>query len=334
MPETRNSRLARFVQNHFENCTVLVLGDVMLDRYYFGEVKRISPEAPVPVTRILREKDTLGGASNVAHNVALLGCKTILAGVVGEDENQRRLCKLLSDRQIDHSGLLHITGPTTTKVRVIGGHQQMLRLDFEESRSISPDMEEQLKAFVRQTLANYPVSSIIISDYAKGVCTPDVCQFVIEQGNEREIPVIIDPKGTNWQKYIGSSYITPNLKELQEVTHFSINNEDEDVKKAAQSVRRKYHVKNLVVTRSEKGLSLIGNKKSVHIPTLAQEVFDVSGAGDTVIAVLAAALATGLEAADAAYLANAAAGFVVGKVGTYAISQAELINTLQENSED
>lgn len=324
----RNCRKIKdFVENSLDKCTVLIVGDVMLDKYYFGEVRRISPEAPVPITRVVKEKETLGGAGNVAHNLALLGCRTLLAGVVGQDEHRIGLLRLLNEKGINHEGLVAKNGPTTTKLRVIGGHQQMIRLDFEETYPIDEKIEEELKAYIT-TVVPQQVGCVIISDYNKGVCTPSLCQFIIEYCAVQQIPVIVDPKGSNWQKYNGASYITPNLKELNEAVDADVANDDEQVKKAAQSIRRKYHIQNVLVTRSERGLSLIGSRRCVHIPTHAQEVFDVSGAGDTVIAVMGAALAGEVDFSDAAYLANMAAGVVVGKVGTYAINRKELLATL------
>lgn len=322
------SKVKRFIETDIDRCKVLIVGDVMLDKYYFGEVHRISPEAPVPITRVIKEKETLGGAGNVAHNLALLGCTTLLAGVVGRDEHRTGLLRLLDSKNICHEGLMIKKGPTTTKLRVIGGHQQMMRLDFEEIHPIEQEIEDRLKAYIKSVIGE-KVGCVIISDYNKGVCTPTLCQFIIECCTESNIPVIVDPKGSNWHKYMGASYITPNLKELNEAVHAEVPNHDEEIKRAAQSIRRKYHIRNIVITRSEKGLSLIGARRSAHIPTLAQEVFDVSGAGDTVIAVLGAALAGGLDPSDAAYLANMAAGVVVGKVGTYAISREELLTTLE-----
>jgi rfaE bifunctional protein kinase chain/domain len=321
-------KIKKFVENDIDRCKVLIVGDVMLDKYYFGEVRRISPEAPVPITRVVREKETLGGAGNVAHNLALLGCKTLLAGVVGQDEHRTGLLRLLQSKNICHEGLIVKKGPTTTKLRVIGGHQQMMRLDFEETQAIENEIEVKLKEYVASVVSQ-EVGCVIISDYNKGVCTPTLCQFIIECCIANNIPVIVDPKGNNWNKYIGASYITPNLKELNEAVHIDVANDDDEVRRASQSIRRKYHIKNVVITRSEKGLSFIGARRTIHIPTLAQEVFDVSGAGDTVIAVLGAALAGCLAPRDAAYLANMAAGVVVGKVGTYAISREELLATLE-----
>ena len=326
---SNNKKVKAFLENDINCCSVLIVGDVMLDKYYFGEVRRISPEAPVPITRVTKEKETLGGAANVAHNLALLGCKTILVGTVGSDEHRSGLLRLLDATGILHDGLMIGSSPTTTKLRVIGGHQQMIRLDFEETSPIQEHTEEKIKSYIASVVPQQ-VDCVIISDYAKGVCTPSLCQFIIDKCEEYNIPVIVDPKGNNWHKYRGASYITPNLKELNEAVNAFVANEDEEVKRAALRIRRKYKVKNLVVTRSEQGLSLIGGRRCVHIPTYAQEVFDVSGAGDTVIAVLAAAIAAGLDPSDAAYLANMAAGVVVGKLGTYAINREELLQTLDK----
>lgn len=320
--------LSNFVGNVTKDCKVLVIGDVMLDKYYFGEVKRISSEAPVPITRVQRQKETLGGAANVAHNLALMGCQTYLAGAVGDDHHRTILLEKLSERKIIHDGLICTPGPTTTKVRVMGGHQQMLRLDFEETEPIAGMYEIQFCRYI-ETMLKSGMDSVIISDYAKGVCTHNICQYVIKTCKQYKVPVIIDPKGHDWRKYENADYITPNLKELNEVCTVYTENEDEAVKNTAQSVRRKYKLGNIIVTRSERGLSLISAKKIVHIPTLAQEVFDVSGAGDTVIAILALALAGKLKPEYAAYLANLAASVVVAKSGTYAVSQMELIEALE-----
>ena len=330
----RYKKLQIFVEEELPKAAVLVIGDVMLDKYYFGEVKRISAEAPVPVTRVLREKETLGGAANVAHNLALLGCAVFLVGVTGEDENRNHLLRLLSAKNIVSEGLKIKRGPTTAKMRVIGGHQQMLRLDFEETLPIPLSVETEIKEYIKDVITRQKIGSIIISDYAKGVCTPALCQYIIQEAVALDIPVIVDPKGSDWQKYRNASYITPNLKELDEATQEKLENQDDSVKWAAQIIRRKYHIKNVVATRSERGLSLIGPRRVVHIPTHAQEVFDVSGAGDTVIAVLAAAIGNGLAPAEAAFLANLAAGVVVGKVGTYAISRQELIAALESVREE
>ncbi|HWR38245.1 MAG TPA: D-glycero-beta-D-manno-heptose-7-phosphate kinase [Patescibacteria group bacterium] len=312
-----------FLQQKISRCRLLVVGDVMLDRYYYGEVRRISPEAPVPVTRVIREQETLGGAANVAHNLALLGCQVFLAGMAGRDENRVRLVRLLSDIGIEDGGLVDGHRPTTTKLRVIGGHQQMLRLDFEDTRPLTPATDRRLRGWIDRTLAA-GVDGVVISDYGKGLCTPGLCQYVIRCARQAGVPVIVDPKGANWKKYSEASLVTPNLKEIGEAIHKAVANNDKAVKNAADKIRKRLRLDALMVTRSEQGLSLVDDRLEVHIPTRAQEVFDVSGAGDTVIAVMGAALAGGIGLADAAQLSNLAAGVVVAKVGTYAISRQEL----------
>ena len=318
-----------FLENTISNYAVLVLGDVMLDRYYFGEVKRISPEAPVPVTRVTHEQATLGGAANVAHNLANLGCKVFLAGLVGDDESRRHLDRLLNTSRIGQEGLVSDGRPTITKLRVLGGHQQMLRLDFEESHPVGGKAESYLKNYVSRLIESNTVQAVIISDYAKGVCTPRVCQHVLKVCGSQGVPLVIDPKGTNWRKYAGAPYITPNMKELVEAAKTEAPNEDRAVKALADKVRKRFNIGSLIVTRSEKGLSVVNEKDAVHISTYAQEVFDVSGAGDTVVAVLGAALASGMEILDAAHLANLAAGIVVGKLGTYAVQRTELTTAVR-----
>lgn len=319
-----------FLENDIASHSVLVLGDIMLDRYYFGEVKRISPEAPVPVTRVTHEHATLGGAANVAHNLANLGCQVFLTGLVGNDESRRHLDRLLDETGINHEGVVADGRPTITKLRVLGGHQQMLRLDFEESHPVSGKAESSLKAYVSRLIESRAVQAVIISDYAKGICTPRVCQHVIKICIAQGIPLIVDPKGTDWRKYTGASYITPNMKELVEAAKIEVPNEDRAVVTLADKVRKRFKIGNLVVTRSEKGLSVVNDDQTAHISTYAQEVFDVSGAGDTVVAVLGAALASGMEILDAAHLANVAAGIVVGKLGTYAVKRSELTAAVRD----
>ena len=322
-------QLYSFVAETTQKCNILVVGDVMLDKYYYGEVTRISPEAPVPVTHVLSTKETLGGAANVAHNLALLGCQTSLAGFVGEDYHCQSLEERLTARGIDFRGLVHTNQPTTTKLRVIGGHQQMLRLDFEEIDPPAPVYRERLQNYIEQKL-NESLDALIISDYGKGACTQQSCQAIIDAAHAHGVPVIIDPKGSNWTKYEHADYITPNLKEINAVLPDPIRNEDQPVETAARSVMKKYQLGSLIVTRSEAGLSLICEGEIKHIPTKAQEVFDVSGAGDTVIAVFAMGIAGGIAPVASAYLANLAAGVVVAKLGTYAVSREELLKALEK----
>lgn len=320
-------RLEAFVQNRAERCKILVAGDVMLDKYYYGEVTRISPEAPVPINHVEREKETLGGAANVAHNLALLGCKTILAGFIGDDFHYKSLAAEISDCGIQSDGLVMTDRPTTTKIRIIGGHQQMLRLDFEDTRPMESKWMDMFLERVKKRL-DEGLDAVILSDYAKGTLSDTSARALIAEAHAHGVPVIVDPKGSNWTKYRKCDYITPNIKEINAILLEPISNTDEEVLRACHYIRRKYDIKNVLSTRSEKGVTLVREGQEVHIPTRAQEVFDVSGAGDTVIAVLAAGLAGGLRGEEAAYLANLAASVVVGKLGTYAVAKEELLGAL------
>lgn len=326
-------QLYDFVAQRTSRCKILVVGDVMLDKYYYGEVTRISPEAPVPITHVLSEKETLGGAANVAHNLALLGCETSITGFVGDDYHCQSLLDKFTARGIDYHGLITTDRPTTTKLRVIGGHQQMMRLDFEESAPITGPYAERFLNYIHQKL-NESLDCVIISDYGKGSCTEENCHKIIQACHAHGVPVVVDPKGANWTKYAHADYITPNLKEINQVLLEPIRNEDKAVEKAAHYVMRKFKIRNIIVTRSEEGLSLVRENEIVHIPTKAQEVFDVSGAGDTVIAVFAMGLAGGMSPADSAYMANLAASVVVAKLGTYAVSREELMAVLRGEKRD
>lgn len=322
-------RLKEFVTSGMSKVHLLVVGDVMLDKYYYGEVTRISPEAPVPITRVVETKDTMGGAANVAHNLALLGCKTSIAGFVGDDYHCQTLVDKFISRGIDYKGIIYREEPTTTKLRVIGGHQQMLRLDFEDTEPVKPLYANRLLNYVEQALEEF--DAVIISDYGKGACTPEVCTSIIEMCNNANIPVLVDPKGREWQKYTNADFITPNVKEINEILEKPIKNRDEAVQQAATYIMSRFKIKNVLATRSECGMSMVSPTEAVHIPTKSQEVFDVSGAGDTVIAVFALGIAGGLIPREAAYLANLAASVVVAKLGTYAVSKDELENVLLQS---
>ena len=333
MKQAFNNNLKDFIANKTGGCNILVVGDLMLDKYYYGEVTRISPEAPVPITHVLETKETLGGAANVAHNLALLGCQTSIAGFVGDDYHGETLVEKLLARDIDYFDLVHLQQPTTTKIRIIGGHQQMLRLDFEDATPIVGDDAHNLLENIQNRVSSLrSVDAVIISDYGKGACTEQTCQKIIKMCRKKNIPVVVDPKGNQWNKYSGASFITPNLKELNDVLTNPIRNTDKEVELAARYVTKKFNINSIIVTRSDRGLTIVDGDKISHIKAKAQEVFDVSGAGDTVIAVFTMALAGKMDSIAAAYLANLAAGVVVAKVGTYAVSREELFNRL--NDED
>lgn len=317
-----------FLAEKIKNVRIAVIGDVMLDRYFYGEVKRISPEAPVPVTKIGKTSSVLGGAANVAANLAHLDCQVFMGGVTGDDDNRRLLERLMDEAHIDYSGLVRSSHrKTITKLRVLGGNQQMLRLDFEEVGDLFPDEIVELRQWLAGLL-DEGLDGIIVSDYAKGVCSDDFCQWVISQAHAYDIPVLVDPKGADWVKYRGCDFITPNLKEMCEAAGCQKDNEDDAVVEMARAAKDKFQIKNVVVTRSERGMTLVNKEQVLHSPATAIEVFDVSGAGDTVAATLLAAAAGKLELADAVYMANRAAGIVVAKVGTYPVHRDELLKDL------
>lgn len=323
-----NSFCAQFLTEKIQNLKIAIIGDVMLDRYFYGDVTRISPEAPVPVNRVRRIASVLGGAANVAANLAHLGCKVFIGGVTGQDENYRHLEKMLTDIAVDYSGLLQVKERSTiTKLRIVGATQQMLRLDFEEVGDLEPAETVKLTAWL-DALLDQGLDGIIISDYAKGVCSADFCQKVIKNANAYKIPVLVDPKGAVWDKYRGCDFITPNLKEMCEAAGYNVNNDDKAVQEVADAARQQYGIKNVVVTRSEKGMSLVAKDKVIHEAATAIDVFDVSGAGDTVAATLLAAVAGGLQPEAAIGLANKAAGIVVSKVGTYPVHREELLKEI------
>jgi rfaE bifunctional protein kinase chain/domain len=295
---------------------VLVVGDVMLDRYWFGDVERISPEAPVPVVRVGQSEERLGGAANVARNITALGSKAGLLSVVGDDEAGRTLTRLSKiDRIQDH---LHVDAqlPTTVKLRIVARRQQLARIDFESA----PEAEV-LDAHLDQyesLLGQYDL--VILSDYGKGGLTHIV--RMIEMARAAGRPVLVDPKGDDYTRYSGATVITPNRAELREVVGRWRN--EEDLVRRAQELRRSLHIEALLLTRSEEGMTLFTEGDAWSISTHAREVFDVSGAGDTVIAVLGTMMALGLPMREAVSIANRAGGIVVGKLGTATASAAEL----------
>jgi len=298
---------------------VLVVGDVMLDRYWFGEVGRISPEAPVPVVKINRIEERPGGAANVARNVAALGARVSLLSVTGRDEAGTRLRRLLKKDRI--SARLHVDRSiaTTVKLRVIGRQQQLLRVDFETPPSHEV-LATKLKDFAGMLRE---ADAVILSDYGKGGLTHIV--KMITMARRAGKPVLVDPKGEDYSRYRGATVITPNRAEFRQIAG-SWANEAELTAKARQ-LRRKMGVEALLVTRSEEGMTLYQSGKRLHVAAQAREVFDVSGAGDTVIAALGVMLASGASLADAVHIANRAAGVVVGKFGTAVAYPNELFDS-------
>ena len=302
---------------HFEGVHILVVGDLMLDRYWQGPTSRISPEAPVPVVHVRQTEDRPGGAANVALNLAALGAQVSLMGLVGNDEAAQALRQSLEREAIRCAFIAQPGCATTTKLRVLSRNQQLLRLDFEEP--VGQFEPEGLLEPFRQALAGVDV--VVLSDYAKG-CLRDAATL-IELARRSEKPVVVDPKGTDFERYSGATVITPNLGEFEAVAGGSVD--EAGFAQRAESLRKRLALGALLVTRSEKGMSLFREGFApLHHPTHAREVYDVTGAGDTVIATLAAALAAGMGMAEAMQLANLAAGVVVGKLGTATVSISEL----------
>lgn len=298
---------------------VLVVGDAMLDRYWFGAVDRISPEAPVPVVRVDREEERLGGAANVALNVKTMGAQCTLLTVVGNDEPARKLRALLEQQGV---GTLLGEDPklyTIVKLRVIGRSQQLIRVDFENQ----PDHEvlSGMLADFERALPRH--SAVLFSDYGKGGLTH--IPRMIELARAAKKPVLVDPKGDDYQRYAGATVITPNRAELAQV--IGRWKSEAQLVERAQNLRRELKLDALLLTRSEEGMSLFDDEGHLQVPAEAREVFDVTGAGDTVIAVLAGMLATGLSLREAMPIANRAGGIVVGKFGTAGVTYEELFGT-------
>jgi len=295
---------------------VLVVGDVMLDRYWFGDVERISPEAPVPVVRIARWEERPGGAANVARNVAALGARATLLSVTGDDEAGHALARLLDAERVETHFLRDPALQTTVKLRVIGRQQQLLRIDFEKAPSTEV-LASKLADFERMQ-DTAPV--VILSDYGKGGLAH--IATMIERARAAGKRVLVDPKGDEWEKYRGATVLTPNRNEFRAVV--GRWRDESDMTARAQALRRALALEALLVTRSEEGLTLYSDEGTLTIPAEAREVYDVSGAGDTVIATLGTLIAAGAPLADAVRIANAAAGVVVGKLGTAVVSPGEL----------
>ncbi|GIU53788.1 MULTISPECIES: bifunctional D-glycero-beta-D-manno-heptose-7-phosphate kinase/D-glycero-beta-D-manno-heptose 1-phosphate adenylyltransferase HldE [Shewanella] len=308
----------------FEKARVLVVGDVMLDRYWVGPTGRISPEAPVPVVNIKEIEDRPGGAANVALNIAALGGQIQLAGIVGADETAQALTVGVQAQGVEPRWLTVAEKPTITKLRVFSRNQQLIRLDFEEKYAKADS--ENLFASSEALLDDVDV--LVLSDYAKGAIDSPV-EF-IAKARAKGVTVLVDPKGTDFGRYRGASLLTPNMSEFEAVVGTVID--EADLIEKAKQLIKEYDFEAMLVTRSEKGMTLISQDEAeLHIPTVAREVYDVTGAGDTVISALATSLAAGSTMAQACSIANIAAGVVVAKLGTATVSRIELIEALALN---
>lgn len=312
--------ICKLIEN-FKNIKIAVIGDLMLDEYVMGRVDRISPEAPVPVVKVLEEKFVLGGSANVVNNLATLGAKVICGGIVGEDKNSDKLIGAFKNN-VDTSLILKCKDrPTIVKRRVIAGNQQLLRLDWEEEFHINNEQEEELLKNLKEKIKN--LDALILSDYDKGLLTPNLSQKIIQLCKENGVIVTVDPKPKNIENFKGASSITPNKKEAYSAVKKSYQT---DINLVGKELKEKFALETVLITRSEEGMTLYDDK--IHnIPTYAKEVYDVTGAGDTVISVFTLAKAAGATWEEAAKIANAAGGVVVGKIGTSTISIDELLET-------
>jgi len=308
---------------------VLIVGDLMLDRYLDGPVERISPEAPVPVLHVRRTFERAGGAGNVAANVNAMGGSAILIGAVGRDPAADGLRKVLGEADVDTATVVDTpTIPTTTKTRLLAGHSQIARFDEESPLNDAAARD----AILERVAARLPEARVaILSDYAKGVCDTAVCRAVIEGAARAGIPTIVDPKGADFSRYCNASVITPNRSEAMAVCGFPIRDSDDAIR-AAESIRGRFSIAAVVVTLGEQGMVVVSSGRVAVIPTQAKGVFDVTGAGDTAVAMLAVALAEGMPLEDACVLANAAAGIQVSRIGAARISRSEVMAAIDAQS--
>lgn len=310
----------------FSHKKIAIIGDIILDKYIYGEVDRISPEAPVPIVKVTREKYVPGGAANVALNINALGGQAYLLGTVGEDVHKKILFDILTENNLSSSHIL--TDPqkgTTQKTRVIALNQQLLRIDHEDTSYLESHFEKQ----ILENITSLPeLDAIIISDYAKGTITQQLMQKLTTYCQQNELPLLVDPKPKHMRWYQNVFLITPNRKEASQMSHLELANKQQ-IETAGLKLQQELNTR-LIITTGKDGMSVFGENHPLHIPTAAREVYDVSGAGDTVVATVALAISAGASLEEAALLANQAAGIKVGKLGTASVSKQELAEKLGE----
>lgn len=308
---------------------ILVVGDLMLDRYLWGSADRISPEAPVPVVAVKKESETLGGAGNVANNLVALGASVTMLSVVGSDETADIIRRKLESSGVIQQLIVESNRSTSLKTRVIATHSQMLRFDVETVADISVDSIQAILSFCIENLKNFDV--LLLSDYKKGVLGDSLTRDLIKMANDKNIPVLADPKGKDYSKYFGATLLTPNKKEASEATGITISDDDSLIK-AGMKLKNDVNLTNSIITLSEDGIGIFENYKMIKLPTLAREVYDVTGAGDTVLASLAFAISAKVDIVEACAFANKAAAVVVSKIGSATATIDEII--AYENSEE
>jgi len=319
----------KYFFDHRRRPKVLVIGDLILDEYLWGGMTRISPEAPVPILETKSENLSLGGSANVANNLAALGCEVYLIGAIGQDEKGDRLLELIREKGIHTEGIFRfVHRPTTSKMRIIAHNQQILRVDKEDNRPITTETEKKIIQFTNQILPG--MNGVICSDYQKGVLTEKVVKNLMHRAQNAKKIVVVDPKSADFSLYKGATVLTPNQNEVERSVPIKVNS-GEDLERAAEYLLSLTRGEALLVTRGKDGMTLYRNKeKAVNLPTVAKEVYDVTGAGDTVVSVFGMALFVGFNYRDAAWLSNMAGSIVVGKVGTAVVTLNEINEFLEE----
>jgi len=323
---SKKKNLPDIIEN-FKNTSILVIGDIILDKYIWGTVSRVSPEAPVPVVNIKKETTALGGAANVVHNVVSLGGKAHLVGIVGSDQESIELMNILKQIQVPIGTLaVDKNRPTTVKTRIIAHSQQVVRVDREKEVEISPSTAFQMLNSIKKIIDR--VDAIVIEDYGKGVITRNLLKTLIPLAIDRRIPVAVDPKESHFRMYSGVTIITPNHYEAANALGPDTGGKN-DIDAIGKKLLQISGSESVLITRGEEGMSLFQHrKKTLYIPTVAKEVYDVSGAGDTVISTIALALASGTDLETASLISNYAAGIAVGKVGVCAVTRSEILKAL------
>lgn len=320
----------RAIQESQKQPNILVIGDLMIDHYVWGNATRLSPEAPVPVVNVKSESTTLGGAANVAQNLITLGAQVTLAGVVGDDASGKQLTAILEQEGIDTCAIVKDAGrPTTVKTRVLAGSHQLVRVDREVTAPISEALADELLEKLTSCIAK--ADMVLFSDYNKGLFAPDLTQRLIEAAHQQQRKVIVDPKGLNYSKYKGAYLIKPNRKELTEAAKTEKISNLDDLQEAAKIIFQQTEAEYLVVTLSEEGMAIVSELTYKILPVKATEVFDVTGAGDTVLAAMAYFMASGLNIEEACELANHAAAIVIRRVGSATTTIDEILENLQRN---
>jgi D-beta-D-heptose 7-phosphate kinase / D-beta-D-heptose 1-phosphate adenosyltransferase len=326
-------KLMESLFSHMGSISCLVIGDLMLDEYLWGKTERISPEAPVQIVDVIREELRLGGAGNVVNNLVATGAKVKVCSVIGDDQNGRALLDAFRELGVDVDAVYSDSSRLTSrKTRVVASHQQIVRIDRETKDVLSEKTEQQVCDWISANIASFNV--VLLSDYMKGVLTSRVIECAIAAASAAGVPVLVDPKGTSYSRYKGATMLTPNRKEAEMASGIAIR-DMATLAQAAEIIIGQAQLEYLLITRSEEGMSLFtAGNNAIHIPTVAREVFDVSGAGDTVLAFLAIGLASSLSMADAARLANIAAGIAVSKLGTSVVTPAEIISSVSSSHSD